>query len=439
MGKTFLATLFAEPALSRGKRVGFLVHREELQDQAAAAFRRLGVRAGIVRADSAPTDAQFQIVSIQTAARRDLQLYFDLAFLDECHHFSSDEWRKPVEHMKAAGTGLLGLTATPDRSDGRGLAPLFDDLIVVAQPRELIAQGYLVPCRVLSPPRARQSLAEHPVQAYLYYAKGRKTIVFCGTVAYARKLAGEFESYGVRAACVDGNMDDRDRARAIERFRAGELDVLTSVAVLTEGFDAPETSCVITTTGASSPGPFIQKVGRGMRTFPGKVDCLHLDLRGGWHELGMLPDEDRIFSLDGRAITGAKREMGDAVVQCRGCGCWFRANEFKDSTCPGCGAVRRGREDPRVRRARLAVLADGDVMQDRVEFLVREYFSVAGKQNKAGKPYKAFGYALQRFLVKYRRQASEREVEGLRAHIEAAKKKAAIKQELQRKQGELFA
>ena len=360
--------------------------------------------------------------------------YFANGFLvHNCHHFVSDDWRKPIEHMKASGTGLLGLTATPDRGDGRGLAPLFDDLIVVAQPRELIAQGYLVPCRVMSPPQARKSLAEHPVQAYLYYAKGRKTIVFCGTVAYARKLAGEFEACGVRAACVDGNMDDRDRARTIAKFRAGDIDVLTSVAVLTEGFDAPETSCIITTTGASSPGPAIQKVGRGMRPAPGKVDCLHLDLRGMWHGLGMLPDEDREFALDGRAITGSARSYGDAVVQCRGCGCWFRANEFKHSTCPECGCVRKGREDPHVRRARLALIADGDMQQDRVEFLVREYFSVAGKRKKSGEPYKAFGYALQRFMVKYRRRANEREIAGFRAFINAAKTKTA------KPQGDLFA
>lgn len=437
-GKTALATMIGDPVLKRGKRVGFFVHREELQEQAARAFASLGVRAGIIRADAPKTDRQFQIVSIQTAARRDLDLDFDFAFLDEARHFVAPDWIGTIRKLQARGCGIVGLDATPDRQDGRGVGGpdgIFDDLIVVAQPRELIKLGYLVPCRVVGPTRARKSLADHPVAAYQQWLRGRQTIVFCSEVSYAQRLAGQFNAVGIRAACIDGTMDALERARLIALYRSGEIMVLTSIQVLTEGFDAPSTSGIITTTGASSPGPMIQKVGRGMRPAPGKIDCIHLDLRGAWHDLGMLPDEDRIFSLDGRAITGAKRELGDAVVQCRGCGCWFRANEFKNSTCPLCGAVRKGREDPRIRKARMSVVADAEIMQDRVLFLAREYFSVAGKKKKSGQPYKAFGYALRKFMVKYRRRANEQEVENLRAYIDAAKKRAASK----RKQGELFA
>lgn len=404
-GKTALSTMLGGPALSRGEKVYFIVHREELMHQARSAFSRIGVRAGIIAAGAAPSDSNFQIVSLQTAVARKLELSPDLAIIDECHHVAADEWSAPIRSMRARDVGIVGLTATPDRGDGRGLGGpdgIFDDLIVVAQPRDLIRRGFLVPCRVMSPPRARKSLAEHPVRAWQMYARGRKTITFSGTVSYARKLADEFSSAGIRARCVDGKMAATDRARAIAMFRSGELEVLTSVNVLTEGFDVPETSCVITTTGASAPAPLIQKVGRGMRPAPGKADCLHLDLRGAWRELGMLPEEDRAFSLDGRAIMGGPRERGDVVAQCRGCGCSVRANEFRDSVCPYCGHVRKGREDPRVRKARMAIVSNRMPQQERTRWLADKIREGRSKRKKDGTPYKAVGWALQQFTVKFR-------------------------------------
>lgn len=400
MGKTVLAVMLGAPALAKGKRVAFFVHREELQNQAVAAFARIGVRAGIVRAGES-SSAQFRVVSIQTAARREA-LDLDLAILDEAHHFASPTWSVPIRTMRSRGTWLLGLTATPDRGDGKGLGGLFDHLIVVAQPRELIAAGHLVPVRVVGPGRARRSLAEHPVEAWRTLARDRRTIVFAGTVSYARKLAAEFLAAGARAACVDGDMDARLRADAIAKFRAGDLDVLTSVQVLTEGFDAPETSCVILTTGASAPAPLIQKVGRGMRTAPGKRDCLVLDLTAACRSLCLLPDDDRVFSLDGRAIAAGDADRALAIVQCRGCGRWFRADQFADAICPECGERRRGREDPVVRRARLAAMSARMPVEERANWLAQKIREGRGRRKADGTPYKAIGWAIQQFIVHFR-------------------------------------
>jgi len=402
-GKTALATMIGEPVLQKGKRVGFFVHREELQEQAASAFRRLGVKAGIIRAGAPRTSRQFQVVSIQTAARRDLDLDFDFAFLDEARHFVAPDWTGPIRKLQSRGCGIVGLDATPDRGDGRGLGEIFDDLIVVAQPRDLIKLGYLVPCRVVGPPASRKTLAEYPVRAYQRWAPGRRCVVFAASVDHARRLAGEFNAAGIRAGFVEGNMTSADRMRAISAFRRGALDVLCNCQILTEGFDVPNVSAIITTTGASSPGPLIQKVGRGMRPAEGKTDCIHLDLRGAWRELAMLPDEDREFSLDGRAITGTTREYGEAIVQCRGCGCWFRANEFQNSTCPECQSIRKGREDPRVRRARLQEVSQRMPQHERTLWLARKIVEGRGKRRKDGTPYRAVGWALQQYSVRFRR------------------------------------
>jgi len=419
MGKTVLATLLGGAALRKGKRVAFFVHREELEEQAAAAFARIGVRAGIVRAGET-SSAQFRVVSIQTAARRDVLGGVDLAFLDEAHHFASPEWSVPVRALRERGAGLIGLTATPDRGDGRGLAPLFDDLVVVAQPKELIAAGHLVPCRVIGPGRARRTLAAHPVDAWMEHARGRRTIVFCGTVGHARKLAAGFAAAGVRARCVDGEMPDDARRGAIASFRDGGLDVLTSVQVLTEGFDAPETSCVILTTGASAPAPLIQKVGRGMRPAPGKIDCLVIDLKASCREVGILPDDDREFSLDGRAIAAGASDRDSAVVQCRGCGRWYRADQFADSACPGCGRGRRGREDPAVRRARLAVYSARMPSEERTLWLARKITEGRSKRRRDGTADKAVGWALQQYMARYRTCGPRPDQAQLRAAVALA-------------------
>jgi superfamily II DNA or RNA helicase len=403
-GKTFLSTRLAEPVLRRGLKVDFVVHREELADQARRAFASIGF----------PEGDRFRVVSLQMAVARSLKLSPDLAIIDECHHTAADRWSVPIRAMRDTGVPLIGLTATPDRGDGRGLGEIFDDLVVGAQPRELIASGHLVPCRVLSPLRARASLADHPVHAYQEHAAGRRTVVFCSTVGHAQRLSEEFNAASIRSRCVEGNMDDAERARAIALFRAGEIDVLTNCQILTEGFDVPEVACVITTTGASAPAPLIQKVGRGMRPAPGKVDCVHLDLRGAWRDVGMLPDDDRSFSLEGRAIKAHVEGELLSIVQCRGCGLWFRASEFRDSACPECGMVRKGREDPQVRRARLAVIADREMTTERISFLARKVREGRSKRKADGTPYKAMGWALQQYRVKYRQWPNEGQINAAR-------------------------
>jgi DNA repair protein RadD len=403
-GKTFVSTQLAEPVLRKGLTVDFIVHREELADQARKAFHRIGF----------PEGRHFRIVSLQTAVARSLQLDPALAIVDECHHVAADQWSIPIRSMRDRGVPLIGLTATPDRGDGRGLGEIFDDLIVGAQPRELIASGHLVPCRVLSPLRARLSLAEHPVRAYQEHAAGRRAIAFCGTVGHAQRLAEEFNAAKVSARCVEGRMADEDRAHAIALYRSGELSVLTSVQVLTEGFNVPETSCVITCTGASAPAPLIQKVGRGMRPAPGKTDCIHLDLCGAWRSVGMLPDDDRAFSLAGRAIKAHVEGELLSIVRCRGCGLLFRASEFRDSACPECGTVRRGREDPLVRRARLAVVADREMTTERIHWLARKLVEGRSKRKADGTPYKAMGWALRQYQVKYRSWPNEGQINAAR-------------------------
>jgi superfamily II DNA or RNA helicase len=251
-----------------------------------------------------------------------------LVIWDEAHHAAGAKWSELRAKLPAAV--FVGLTATPERGDGRGLGGIFDDLIVGITVKDAVAQGHLVPAEVLRPDRALGAgeLAQHPVDAYLEHARGTQAIVFASTVALAEEYADLYKSRGVAAACVHGDLPSPLRAAALADYSARRVQVLTSVAVLTEGFDAPLTETVILARGFGTPGGYLQAVGRGLRPSPGKTRCLVLDLRGCSHDHGE-PDDARIYSLDGKAIRRAEDEqlrfcpvcgMPTTTTACEQCG-----------------------------------------------------------------------------------------------------------------------
>jgi len=279
----------------------------------------------------------------------------------------------------------VGLTATPERGDGQGLGALFDALIVAASPRELTEAGHLVPCEIIAPDRPLRSaeIAQRPVDAYLEHARGRRTIVFASHVKAARQYLDEFAAEGVRAAVVHGELAAADRGEIMRRYRAGEIDVLVNVYVLTEGFDDPITSCCIIARGCTTPGIYLQMVGRILRPAPGKTSALLIDLRGVVHVHGR-PDEDRTYSLDGRAI----RREGDAagVRLCVVC----QAPIPEGSTiCPGCDRAPSELEAPAVLGLELVRYAgkrqEGDA--ERVATLARWFIDAQARGFKTGWAY----------------------------------------------------
>jgi len=308
----------------------WVAHRGELLDNAAAGFPYLW-----------PDRLKFQMIQA-----RELPVA-DWYVLDECHHlYGTPLWSKRVEACR--GKPTLALTATPERGDGAALGNLADALVVAAQPRQLIADGFLVPCDVIAPAGVTRQMSEDPVNAYQKHAPGQKAICFCRDVKHAQKVADDFRDAGIPAGCVDGRMPEELRAARLAAHRSGELLVLTNVQILTEGYDDPSVSCCILCAGVSSAGAFIQRVGRIVRPYPGKTRATVIDLRGSVFLWG-LPDEDRVYSLEGKAIsTGG--DVTEAIRQCKVCQRVFRAKEYVDATCPSCGARSKGKPDPRIRR-----------------------------------------------------------------------------------------
>jgi len=225
----------------------------------------------------------------------------------------------------------IGVTATPQRSDGRPLGDCYRHLVVAASYSELLEAGHLCECRVLRPPEALdRGLALTPLEAYQRHAEHSRCIVYVGTKRDAARVAREFTEAGYPAAAITDDTKADIRSEAIRRFRDGDLTVLVNVYTLTEGLDVPEVSCIILARQCSSEAMFLQIAGRGLRPAPGKEKLTLLDLVGATLEHG-LPTEDRAYSLSGKAIT---RASVCGVRNCLQCGACYESSRL---VCPECG------------------------------------------------------------------------------------------------------
>ncbi len=303
-GKTLIEAELVRLHLEKDSkhRVLVVAHRRELIGQIAKTLLRMGLTdiGEILPGVTPRPHARIQVASTQTLRARKQFPPATMIIYDEAHHYSADDW-----HELAKGYPdvlRVGFTATPMRSDGRGMAPAFDSLVVVSTIKELTALGYLVPCRTIWPtkPLRRPNMTHSPVDAYLAHANGMRTVVFADFVANAEKFVAEFREKGINACIIHGSLSDMDRKAALRAHANGA--VLVNCMVLTEGWDSPETSCCILARGCGSVGTYLQIVGRVLRPSPGKKEALLIDLTGRTlHDHGA-PDDDRLYSLTGKGI-----------------------------------------------------------------------------------------------------------------------------------------
>ena len=329
-GKTVIGSLVVAGALAKGKRVLWVACRRELVDQAA---QRLPAPCGYIMAGRAPDpSAPVQVASLDTVAMRELP-EADLVVYDEAHHAVAATSRQVLARLPRAH--LLGLTATPVRGDGAALGDVFDAMVLGPSVRELTDAGHLVPVRVIRPGNRYASLSSEPVRAWQQLSEGRPGFAFHRTVRESRAFAEELSAQGVVAAHVDGETKLQVRAAAVEAFRAGEVECLSSVNVFTEGVDVPRASFCLLARGCDNAGLYMQMVGRVLRPHRGKHDALVVDLRGVSHDHG-LPDDDREWSLSGLQGVVANKSDRVAIRQCVPCGyCWRPVEAFQ--VCPRCG------------------------------------------------------------------------------------------------------
>ena len=285
-GKTYTAKCIIEDRLNCGS-VLFMAHRDELIEQARSTFGDAGKVKGSI------TDIRpITVGSVQTLINRPRYEGFKTVVIDEAHHAVSDSYQRVLAQYPDAK--VLGLTATPDR---KGLGKVFEGIAYEYGLRQAVQEGFLskivartipididltkVKTRVgdfevtglveaLEPylPEIAKSMAE--------YAKDRKTVVFLPLVRMAQEFAEMLRSYGFDAQEVDGQSPDRKEK--LEWFaNAGKGAVLTNAMLLTEGWDCPDTDCVVVLRPTKVRSLYSQMIGRGTRLAPGKSDCLILD------------------------------------------------------------------------------------------------------------------------------------------------------------------
>ena len=349
-GKTIVFASVAADQVRAGDRVLILAHRGELLEQAADKLQRsTGLVSAVEKAESTCLDSWFRVVvgSVQTLQRtarleRFPQDYFGTIIIDEAHHAITDGYRRILDYF--SGAKVLGVTATPDRGDMRNLGEVFDSLAFEYKLTDAIKEGYL--CKIMAQTiplqlditsvtmsggdyavgdlgTALDPYLEQIAAEMARRCKSRKTVVFLPLIKTSQKFRDLLNTYGFRAAEVNGQSDDRRQVLA--DFDAGKYNVLCNSMLLTEGWDCPSVDCVVVLRPTKVRSLYSQMVGRGTRLSPGKTDLLLLDFL--WmtdkHELCRPADlvcEDRTVArqmTEHLAETGCPEDIEEAAAQAR--------------------------------------------------------------------------------------------------------------------------
>lgn len=362
-GKTVVFSHISEGVVAKQNRAIILVHRYELLKQTSDALQEAGVLHGLIHPRFRPTPyAPIQVASVQTMLNRltKIDREFDLVVIDEAHHAAAKSWLTIVGNMP--NSRLLGVTATPIRTDGKGLGKqhggLFDTLIKGPQIKELIEWGYLKKPKVFGSGEIidlvgvkmvrgdyekaelerrlnRKTITGNAVMEYRRLCPGLPAIAFCVSVKHAEEVAHEFCQAGFNFASIDGKMSDADRARRIAGLADGTFHGLTSCELISEGTDIPAVAVCIGLRPTNSLSLYLQMSGRPLRKYPGQEIAYILDHAGNVFRHGM-PDADREWSLDGSYAyepnTGGTSPRSK-LMQCKKC----RAIVANANTCSECG------------------------------------------------------------------------------------------------------
>lgn len=355
-GKGQTIGAIAQGAAGKGRRVLVLAHRAELIDQLTGTVRAWGLEPDVIAPGHRIQGRQVAVGSVQTVVRRLEQLPVpDLIIQDEAHHLvAGNVWGRVINAWPEAH--LIGKTATPERLDGKGLGVeaggYFEALVLGPSAAWLVEQGWLARPRVFSWPRARNSKLRRrmgdfdleeaarafgdraaigdAVSHYQRRLHPGTAICFCCTIEHAEQMAGSFRAAGIRAASVSGSTPAEERKRLIAGLGTGEVEVLSSCMIISEGTDIPSVGGAILMRPTASLSLYLQMVGRALRPAPGKSEAVILDHVGNAHRHG-LPTDEREWSLAGR------RRCEGVSIPIKDCPVCFCSCPSTAQMCPDCG------------------------------------------------------------------------------------------------------
>jgi superfamily II DNA or RNA helicase len=345
-GKTQGFCAVTEDRIGDGWDVCIFVHRVELLRQASARLASMQIDHGVIAPGHDLTSHRVHVASIDTVCARLDTLgpwlkRLRLGIPDEAHHSVAGKWDRVLQLPQQR----LGVTATPCRTDGKGLGEtgLFHRIVRGPSIRQLTDDGYLAPAHVYAPPSkidlskvakrggdfalGQLALAVDTdiltIQALRWYDKiafpdiiaGKApppAVAFCTTVEHSRHVAEAFRRHGVLAASVDGGMSAAERDGAINGLADGKVQVLTSCELIGEGLDIPAVAAAFLLRPTESTGLILQQIGRSLRPHADKSHATVVDLVGNTARHGMY-DADRQWDLKSgmkgreRAVRGTWR------------------------------------------------------------------------------------------------------------------------------------
>ena len=300
VGKTITA---ATDAKAVGGRTLFLVNALKLASQAKDTFARVWPEATLGEYTGGQKDvSQTVIFATVQSISKDLEKFsptaFDYLIVDECHHAAANTYQKIFTYFHPKF--ILGLTATPERSDGEDMLELFQNVAHKMDLKTAVERGVLVPIRCIRVttnidltdvringikynsqdlesklfiPERNQLI----VDTYLKYVNGKKTVIFCASVDHAAEIAKLLRENGVKAEAVSGRDRVEIREKILKDYETGSTDVLCACDLLNEGWDSPHTTVLFMARPTMSKTIYMQQLGRGTRRCPGKDDLLVID------------------------------------------------------------------------------------------------------------------------------------------------------------------
>ena len=344
-GKTAIAAAMMQATLKQNPKGEclMLVHRRELLTQHMDTLKGYGVDTSRIRVESVFTEAR-------RLGKRKRPL---LLILDESHLAKAASWERVVEYYN---TWTVGFTATPIRLDGRPLDPPFQSMVEGITHKELEAMGRLAPYDYYAPQTpdltavrsrggdfAAEELEElvckraiygDVLKSYQKFAYGKRAIAFCVNVRHSREVAEMFLAAGIPAASLDGSMSKKTRSAIMQKFRSGEIQILSSCNIISEGISVDECECCLLLRPTDSLALYIQQACRCLRYVAGKRAVI-LDFCGNYRH--GLPSFQREWSLTSGAKT-VRQHNSDGSLAMRSCNYCFKTFENKGgvNVCPYC-------------------------------------------------------------------------------------------------------
>lgn len=350
-GKTVTFSYIVSNAMLKNKKVLILAHRKEICQQISKSLIDFCIGHGLIMPCERQTFDDVQVGMVQTVARRLSRIHApDFIVIDEAHHAVAGTWLKILEYFPKAK--ILGVTATPQRLDGKGLKLVFDDLVIGPSVKELMDQGYLSKFTIYAPPTEidlsgvktqmgdyaisqlesimdKASITGSAVAHYQQHLNGAPTIVFCTTLKHAIHVMDQFLAAGIPSDVIHGKLNDLQREQKVNGLASGDIKVLTSVDVVSEGFDLPILAGAILLRPTKSLSMYLQQIGRALRPKPNGGRSVILDHVGNVHCHGM-PDEARAWTLEGKV-----KKTGKSPRQCDRCyKVFYTKPPCADPDCP---------------------------------------------------------------------------------------------------------